>query len=111
MNETNPTISTLLTPGNITFALGLIGVMFTVYRTLTNPQIQNDKETIELKSDIVNLKSEIKDIKETHLRTLENEIKALNTSVSNLSGTVIKLATIIDERIPKGRASLTPPGQ
>lgn len=109
MNETT-TLSTLLTPGNITFGLGILGVIFTVYKSFTNPQIETDKEAATLKNDITNLKAEIKEIKETHLRALETEIKALNHSVGELSGTVIKLATIIDERIPKGTATLTPPG-
>lgn len=99
-----------LTPGNITFTLGLLGVLFTVYNSFRNPQIKTDQETIGLKSQLQALEKEVKDIRETHLRTLEGEIKSLNTSVNTLSGTVIKLATIIDERIPKGQPSLTPPG-
>lgn len=102
--------TTLVTPQNIMFVIGLMGIVFTIYNYFKNPQIKTDQETISLKSEITVLKGEIKEIKETHLRTLEGEIKNLNSSVNQLSGTVIKLATIIDERIPKGYSALTPPG-
>lgn len=97
----------------ITFLLGLaalISIIFNVYNTFRNPQIKTDQETSSLKQDMASLKNEMRDIKETDIRLLRVEIKSLTDSNNELSKTVVRLATIIDERIPKGSPNLTPPG-
>lgn len=76
-------------------------MIFSVYLHFRKPQEATEKEAIVIKEDIKNLKQQISEIKETHLRALELEIKNLNTNVNGLSVTVVKLATIIDERIPR----------
>lgn len=97
--STTTTISSLLTPGNITFILGLLGVLYTVYRNVVqNPGTNATK----LEDRVSNIEKVVQEIKETHLRTVEQDIKNLTTSVNELSKTVVRLATIIDERIPKG---------
>lgn len=89
---------------------GIFGVVFGVYLYFRNPQIKTDQETTKLRDDVENLRKQILEIKETHLRSVENDIKTLTAAVSQLEKTVVKLTTIIDERIPKGFPALTPPG-
>lgn len=91
----------IFTPQNITFGLSIVALLFTIYNYFRNPQIKTDQETQSLRGEINTIRTEVKEIKETHLRSLEAEIKSLNTSVNELSKTVVKLATIIDERIPR----------
>lgn len=79
----------------------LVGLLFAVYLYFRNPQIKSDQDSIRSKDEIENIKKQIQEIKETHLKTVEQDIKNLTTSVNDLSKTVIRLATIIDERIPK----------
>lgn len=97
----------------ITFVLGLaavVSIIFHIYERFRNPQIKSDSDASKLRSDVEELKKVVSEIKETHLRTVENDIKNLTTSVNELSKTVVRLATIIDERIPKGNPNLTAPG-
>mgnify|MGYP001186393962 CR=1 FL=1 len=101
MSETT-TISNILTPGNVMFVIGLVGIVITVYRSIVNPQTASDKNSIKLEDRIKAVEKAVQEIKETHLRTVEQDIKNLTSSVNELSKTVVRLATIIDERIPKG---------
>ena len=78
-----------------------IGIIFTVYFYFRNPQISTDKILLQLQDNYANMQRQVTEIKETHLKAAENEIKTLTTAVNDLSRTVIKLSTIIDERIPK----------
>jgi uncharacterized protein YoxC len=103
MTDTPATISSLLTPSNITFALGLLGVLFTVYRSITGPQTASDKKTLRLEDRMSSLEKAVVEIKETHLKTVEADIKGLTSSVNDLAKTVVRLATIIDERIPRNQ--------
>lgn len=95
---------------NTIFFIGILSILFNIYLYFRNPQIKTDQVTADLKNEIANLKGEIKDIKETDLRSLKIEINKLTDSNNELSKTVVKLATIIDERIPKGSPMLTPAG-
>ncbi len=83
--------------------LGICAIVFAVYLYFRNPQIKTDQITIKLRDDVSEMQRQIVDIKETHLRSVENDIKTLTNAVNELSKTVIKLSTIIDERIPKGK--------
>ncbi len=42
----------IITPSNITFALGVIAMMFAVYHSFRNPQINSEKEQIRIEEDI-----------------------------------------------------------
>lgn len=81
--------------------LSICGIIFSIYLYFRNPQIKTDQVTIKLRDDLTELQKQIVDIKETHIRSVESDIKSLTTSVNELSKTVVRLATIIDERIPK----------
>lgn len=97
----NTTISSLLTPSNIIFVIGLLGTIFTIYKSITGPQITSDKKSLRLEDRILAMEKSVSEIKETHLKTVEQDIKSLTASVNELSKTVVRLATIIDERIPR----------
>jgi cob(I)alamin adenosyltransferase len=93
-----------ITASNLTFILAFfsfIGIIFTVYSYFRNPQIKTDQVTIQLQNDLVDLERKFTELKETHLRSVEEDVKRLTFAVNELSKTVIKLSTIIDERIPK----------
>jgi len=97
----------------LTLVLGVIsilGTIFTVFFYFKNPQIKSDQENIKVRDDLTQVQKDIIDIKETHLRNVENDIKVLTSAIAKLDVTVVRLTTIIDERIPKGTPTLTPPG-
>lgn len=97
----------------LAFVLGtitLLSALFAAYAHFRNPQIKTDQTTTKLKDDVADLQKQILEIKETHLRAVESDLKNLTTAVNDLGKTVIRLSTIIDERIPKGSPGLTPPG-
>lgn len=96
-----------LTVENISFILGVLGIggaVFTIYNAYRNPQIDVDKTIIKLREDIDSLHTTVSEIKEKHLTSVENDIKKLTETIQQLSMTVVKLSTIIDERIPKTRS-------
>ena len=79
----------------------LISILFGLYSYFRNPQITTDKLLLQLQDNYSTLQKQVTEIKETHLKEAEKDIKTLTTAVNDLSKTVIKLSTIIDERIPK----------
>ncbi len=93
----------ILTQSNIVFTLGLLAIIFNVYKYLTNPQIKTNQVTISLRDDMTQLQKQVLEIKETHLRSVEMDIRTLTASVNELAKTVVKLSTIIDERIPRAQ--------
>lgn len=95
------TTADLITPSNITFVVGMIAIMFSVYKSLTNPQVESDKEVIRLREDMDTLHDVVSEIKEKHLASVEANIKELSSSVHELSINVTRLTTIIDERVPR----------
>lgn len=80
---------------------GLFGTIFGIYLYFRNPQIKTDQVTLKLRDDLTDLQKQMVEVKETHLRSVEGDIKTLTAAVNDLSKTVVKLSTIIDERIPK----------
>lgn len=94
-------MDTLITPSNITFALGIIAIIFSVYRSFKEPQIKTDQESIKLSDRIANVEKSVVEIREKHLTSVESDLKQLNAAINDLAKTVVRLSTIIDERIPK----------
>jgi uncharacterized protein YpmB len=91
----------ILTPSNIVFILGIIGTIFTIYSYFKNPQIKTEKDAISLTDKVATLEKTVTEIREKHLATVETDLRNLNTTLQKLSETVVRLSTIIDERIPK----------
>lgn len=93
-----------LTPETVGYLLGLgglVSIIFTVYNSFKNPQINADKESIKMREDLDSLRKQVDEIKTTHLVTVEKNIGDLTKTIHDLSITVTRLSTIIDERIPK----------
>lgn len=81
--------------------LGLLSIAWAIYNSVRTPQIDSDKVAIKLREDIDTLRDVVYEIKEKHLQSVEQDIKKLTDTIQQLSITVVKLSTIIDERIPK----------
>lgn len=89
------------------------GTIFSIFFYFQKPQIAVEKrvQTLEEKND--DLQKQLNALKDAHEQTTEQmlkEVKDLTAAINGLNITVAKLETRIDERIPKGLPSLTPPG-
>ncbi len=98
----------IITPPNIVFTVGMIGILFSIYRYFKEPQIKSDKkesilslEIQQLKQEILDLKKETINLKDNHIHALQMAIENTNSNVNSLTVQVAKLATIVDERVPK----------
>ena len=108
-------METLLTPSNITFGLGIIGLIFTVYSYFKNPQIDGEKKDALLAQQvqwtIEGNERRFKEMQENfnqlllqsnnHIHTVDVKVDKVVDSVSMMSNEITKLGTIIEERIPK----------
>ena len=108
-------METLLTPPNIMFTLGIFGVVFSIYHYFKNPQINNDKKDALLRQEVQWTKegndkkfSEIQANfqalllqNSNHIHTVDVKVDKVAETVFALSNEITKLATIIEERIPK----------
>lgn len=108
-------METLLTTSNVTFALGVLAIIFTVYNYFKNPQIENEKKDLILAQQAQwqiesnerrfnGLQDSIKDaflLAQNHTHTVDVKVDSLVTTVGEMGKQIVQLATIIDERIPK----------
>lgn len=108
-------METLLTPSNIMFSLGIIGILFSVYRYFKEPQIDGDKTTAllaqQVKAQNEAVAQRFKDMQDSfnglllqsnnHVHTLDTKVDNLTTTVSLMRSDIVRLSTIIEERIPK----------
>lgn len=108
-------MESFLTTSNVTFALGFLGVIFGVYQYFKEPQIDSDKAAALLAQQ-VNSQNEavaqrFKDIQDSfnglllqsnnHVHTLDTKVDGLTNTVSQMRSDIVRLGTIIEERIPK----------
>jgi hypothetical protein len=105
----------LLTTSNITFALGIIAIVFTIYRYFKDPQTDDEKQAALLGQRVQfmyeNFEARYKSMQDNfnslllqsnnHIHTLDVKIDKLACETTDLVKEVTKLQTIIDERIPK----------
>ncbi len=94
-------MNSLLTLPNLIAICTLIGIIFIVYDRFSKPQIETDKDSIKITDRIIALEKTVTEIREKHLISVESDLKTLNVTLQDLSKTVVRLSTIIDERIPK----------
>ena len=105
----------LFTTSNVMFVIGLIGIIFTVFKAFYDPQKKfetndllieqksnfladaYDKKFADVQTNIDNLNT----INQNHLHTLDIKIDNLSVQVSSICKDIIKLETIINERIPR----------
>jgi len=105
----------MLTIPNITFCIGMLSIIFTVYHYFKNPQIKGEKvdalfdqrmKFVQESNDrrFTEVHEEIKAVTATnqnHLHTVDKKMDALTKTVEQMGKDIVKLSTIIDERIPK----------
>lgn len=94
-------MSELLTQSNIMFIVGMLGVIFTVYNYFKNPQIKLEQGEGLMTMSIKQLQIDLTNLRDNHVHTLDVKIDDHGKSIRDLSIEVTKLATIIDERIPR----------
>jgi hypothetical protein len=118
-------MSPLITPSNIFFTLGIIGVLFTIYNYFRNPQEALERQQALGQSDIdgkakllaqqVQWEKEANEKKfiefglrldtamtlaQNHIHTVDTKVDTLLGTVGKMSNEITRLATIINERIP-----------
>lgn len=101
-------MQTLLTPSNIMFALGLLGILFSVYNYFRNPQIISDKTDALLTQKLSNIEAVVNNFQsalQTHIQSDIASFGGLNQHLVEVDKSVVKLTTIIEERIPKRKSS------
>lgn len=104
-----------ITPANVTFVLGVLGVIFTVFRYFKEPQTEEEKKAallalqVNLQNESVNNRfKEIQDNffsllkqNQNHIHTVDTKVDVLSHTVESLAKDIVRLSTIIEERIPK----------
>ena len=97
-------METFLTPTNIVFVSFMVSTLFSVYLYFKNPQVENDKiEALfsqRLQNHIERV-NELFSLTNNQIQTIDIRVETLNISVNEIGIKIAKLATIIDERIPK----------
>jgi hypothetical protein len=101
--------------GFITGILGLLGILFTAYNRIRNPQITGEKRDALLKKEFQwsteaterrfnqmdeNFKLLLAQ-SNNHIHTVDTKVGVLTDCVGDLGKEIVKLTTIIDERVPK----------
>jgi hypothetical protein len=104
----------LLTPANITFAFGILAIIFGVYRYFKTPQIDTEKkdallaQQVQWSKEITEKRFEDLDkrlgeslaISQNHIHTIDIKVDGIGLTVSQLGKELVRLSTIIEERIP-----------
>lgn len=105
----------LLTPSNIVFAVGLLGTIFTVYKSIYDPQAKSDKTDAlieqRMKFFIESTEKRFKDMQDNfnqlllqsnnHIRTVDTKVDKVHEIMGMMGKEITRLGTIIEERIPK----------
>ena len=105
----------LITSQNIIFVLGILAIIFSVYHYFKNPQIDSEKKDAILAQKVQwtneanerrfsELQQNIKDaflLASNHTNTVDTKVDKLIESVNRAEISIVRLATVIEERIPK----------
>lgn len=95
--------------------VGLIGVIFTIYKYFRDPQVSSDKKDALLAQQVQwsaeATERRFKEINESfqglllqsnnHIHTVDTKVEALHEVITNMGKEIVRLGTIIEERIPK----------
>ena len=95
-----------------TLILSILGVAFGVYFTFANPQQSADKIIASIDAKLAqhaavqdqseaNIRADIKLLRDGDLKDLKADVLENRDSIVGLQNEVVKLQTIIEERIPK----------
>ena len=105
----------LLNPSNITFSLGLLAILFSVYHYFRNPQVDGDKRDALLSQQmqffIEGTERRFKEMQDSHnalllqsnnhIHTVDTKVDGLTAEMGKMGNSITRLSTIIEERIPK----------
>ena len=105
----------LFTTENVTFGLGILAILFSVYNYFRNPQMKAEKidALLEQRVKFMNESNErrfcdmntsIKDaygLANNHIHTVDTKVENLIKTIGIMSNEITRLSTIIEERIPK----------
>ncbi len=116
----------LLTTSNVMFVLGVGGVVFSIFQYFNNPQktlekdqavdraevdgkagilaqqVQWEKEVSAKRFDEMGARVDTAmTLAQNHIHTVETKVDSLGKDVAAMSREIVRLATIIDERIPR----------
>lgn len=105
----------LFTPSNITFAIGIIGVVFSVFLYFKNPQFNSEKQDAlmeqQMKFMVEATEVRFKAMQDNfnalllqsnnHIHTVDTKVDVVGKNMNIMSNEITRLATIIEERIPK----------
>lgn len=107
-------METYLTPTNILFGVTLLSVAFAIYSYFRDPQVRSEKEDalmaqkFELTAQATNEKFALmqKNIDEAlrlglnHIHTVDTKVTGLQADFTSMAKELVRLSTVIDERIP-----------
>lgn len=108
-------MESILTPANIMFVLGLLGVLFGIFRYFRDPQVEAEKTDALMKQQMEWQTSATEKRFQTmqesynalllqsnnHIHTVDTKVDKLNEAMIEMGKHVVQLRTIIEERIPK----------
>lgn len=79
----------------------LITMILQAYQSIVKPQNKAEKTDAILGQQLINLQRDLVNLRDNHVHTLGMKIDKVNETVQTQAIEIGKLATIIDERIPK----------
>lgn len=116
----------LITTDNVVFVIGVLGVIFSVFLYFRNPQVKAEKNDALIEQKIkltkeadeqrlkliqesndrrfADMHDEIKSVLATsqnHIHTVDTKVDHLTANVVKMGQEIVRLGTIIEERIPK----------
>lgn len=105
----------IISPSNITFAIGLVGILFTIYKSIFDPQAEFNKTDAliqqQMKWFTESTESRFKTMQDSfnalllqsnnHIHTVDTKVDKLKESIDTMGREITKLGTIIEERVPK----------
>lgn len=89
------------TTDDILFAITIGGVAFAIYRSYRDPQNASERVDAVLKEQVCGLRSSLDKVTTNHLPHIDAKIDAIQAQIAEQDKSIVKLATIIDERIPR----------
>ncbi len=108
-------MESLLTTSNILFVIGLLGVLFSIFKYFEDPKVTMEKTDALMKQQmdffISSTEKRFQTMQESfnqlllqsnnHIHTVDTKVDKVYASVSKMGESIAVLATIIEERIPK----------
>jgi hypothetical protein len=105
----------LISQSNIVFAIGILGTVFTVYRFIRDPQTDGEKRDALAEQSIkfyiqstdtrfADMQKQItssQQLANNHIHTIDTKVDEMGKGLIGLGTEITRLATIIEERVPK----------